>query len=45
MSKRFIKHPSELLNVGDIVNVYIYGINEEKQKVQLSLLPFENENV
>ena len=45
MSKQYIKHPSELLSVGDIVNVYILGINEEKQKVQLSLLPFMNENV
>ena len=39
MSKHRIKHPSELLSVGDIVTVWVYNIDQEKQKVQLSLLP------
>ena len=37
MSKSFIKHPSELLSVGDIVTVYVTSIDKEKEKVQLSL--------
>lgn len=39
MSKHRIKHPSEMLSVGDIIKVYVYAIDEVKQKVQLSLLP------
>ena len=36
MSNNFIKHPSELLNVGDIIEVYINDMNIDKQKVSLS---------
>lgn len=39
MSKKRIAHPNELLSVGDIVKVYIYNIDKEREKVQLSLLP------
>ncbi|MBQ8891258.1 MAG: RNA-binding transcriptional accessory protein [Bacilli bacterium] len=37
MSKNFIKHPSEVLQVGDIIDVYVIDINKEKEKVSLSL--------
>lgn len=37
MSKNYIKHPSEVLKVGDIISVYVIGIDKEKEKVQLSL--------
>ena len=37
MSKKFLKHPSEVLQVGDIVDVYVIGIDQEKEKVSLSL--------
>lgn len=37
MSKNYIKHPSEILKVGDIISVYVIGIDKEKEKVQLSL--------
>ena len=37
MSKNFIKHPSQILSVGDIVTVYVTSIDKEKEKVQLSL--------
>ncbi len=37
MSNNYIKHPSELLKVGDIIDVYVDDINLEKQKVSLSL--------
>lgn len=39
MSTKRIAHPSELLAVGDIRKVYVIGIDQIKQKVQLSLLP------
>ena len=38
MSKEFVKHPSEILKVGDIINVYICGIEKEKGRVSLSLI-------
>lgn len=37
MSKNYIKHPSEILSVGDIVDCYVIGIDKEKEKVNLSL--------
>jgi len=39
MSMKRITHPSEVVSVGDIVKVYVYGIDEGKGRVQLSLLP------
>ena len=37
ISKNYIKHPSEVLSVGDIVDVYVIDIDLEKEKVSLSL--------
>jgi len=37
MTDKFIKHPSEVVNVGDIIDVYVSEINLEKQKVSLSM--------
>lgn len=39
MSKGRIHHPSDLVSVGDVIKVFVYKIDKEKQKVQLSLLP------
>ena len=38
ISKDYIKHPSDVLSVGDIVSCYVIEINKEKQKVSLSLI-------
>lgn len=38
LSKDFIKHPSDLFSVGDIVDCYVDDISVEKEKVSLSLL-------
>lgn len=38
MSKDFVKHPSDIVSVGDIVKCYVENIDEEKEKVSLSLL-------
>ena len=38
MTNNYIKHPSEILNVGDIIDCYIIDINKEKEKVSLSLI-------
>ena len=41
MSMKRINHPSEVVSVSDIVKVYVYDVDEEKQRVQLSLLPLD----
>ena len=38
MSKTYVKDPKEIVNVGDIITVYVSDINKEKEKIQLSLL-------
>ena len=38
LTKDYIKHPMEVVNVGDIVKCYVYDINLDKQKVSLSLI-------
>ena len=37
MADRYIKNPSEVVSVGDIVKVKVIGIDREKQKVKLSM--------
>ena len=39
ITDRYIKHPLEVLNVGDIVDCYVDDIALDKEKVSLSLLP------
>lgn len=38
MSKNFVKSPSDIVSVGDIVTVYVCKIDLEKEKVGLSLI-------
>ncbi len=38
MSKQYVKNPNDIVSVGDIVTVYVCGIDLEKEKVQLSLI-------
>ena len=38
MSNGYIKHPSEVVSVGDIVDCYVDEIHLDKKKVSLSLL-------
>ena len=38
MSKRFIKHPSQVVSVGDLVTVWVKKIDVEREKVNLSLV-------
>ncbi len=37
ITDKYIKHPSEVLSVGDIVDCYVDSINKEKEKVSLRL--------
>ena len=38
LSNSFVKNPSDVVAVGDIVNVKVIGIDQEKQKVSLTLI-------
>ena len=38
MSKDYIKNPSDVVSVGDIVDCYVIEINKEREKVSLSLI-------
>jgi len=38
ITNKYIKHPSEVLSVGDIVDCYVIDINKDKEKVSLSLI-------
>ncbi len=37
MADKFVRNPSEIVSVGDIVKVKVIGIDREKQKVSLSM--------
>ena len=37
MSNSFVKNPSDVVSVGDIVKVKVIGIDQERQKVKLSM--------
>ena len=43
ISKNFIKHPSQVLSVGDLVTVWVDKLDVEREKVNLSLIaPYES---
>ena len=37
ITDRFIKHPSEVLKVGDIVDVYVLSVDVQKKRISLSI--------
>ena len=39
MSKKFIKHPLDLVSVGDIVKVWVVSVNLLKNRVELTMIP------
>ena len=38
MSTRFIKHPSEVVKVGDVVKVWVVDVDLKKQRISLTML-------
>ena len=42
LSKSFVKHPSDLFQVGDIVTCYVVDIDKKNEKISLSLLKEDN---
>ncbi len=39
MATRFVKDPNEIVSVGDIVKVWVIGVDKVKGKVSLSMIP------
>ena len=37
VSEKFIKHPSEVVSVGDVVNVVVLDVDEKKKRISLSM--------
>ena len=37
IADRFIRHPSEVLSVGDVVQVVVLGVDEKKKRISLSI--------
>ena len=37
VSNKFIRHPSEVLSVGDIVKVVVLDVDEKKHRISLSI--------
>ena len=38
MADRFIKHPSEVVKVGDVVKVWVVSVDEKKKRIALSMV-------
>ena len=38
MADRFVKHPSEVVSVGDTVTVWVAGVDKERGKISLSMV-------
>ena len=37
VANRFIKHPSEVVSVGDVVKVLVLEVDEKKKRISLSM--------
>ena len=44
MVNRFIRHPSEVVKVGDVVKVWVVEGNEQKKRIALTMLPPKSGN-
>lgn len=38
LTDKYLRHPSEMFSVGDIVDCYVIGLDKEKEKISLSLI-------
>lgn len=39
ISQRFLKHPSEVVAIGDIVDVWVLEVDEKRGRIQLTMVP------
>jgi uncharacterized protein len=45
LSNRFVKHPLDVVSVGDIVTVWVDGVEVNKGRVSLTMLAPEKQEV
>ena len=38
MADKFIRHPSELVKVGDVVKVWVVDVDEKKKRIALTMV-------
>ncbi|WP_206093819.1 Tex family protein [Paludifilum halophilum] len=39
MSERFVRHPMDVVGVGDVVDVWVLSVDHERERVSLSMVP------
>lgn len=44
LSNRFVKHPLDIVAVGDVVTVWVELVDSQKQRVSLTMLEPKNQN-
>lgn len=44
LSNRFVKHPLDIVSVGDVVTVWVDEVDMKKQRVALTMLPPKDQN-
>ena len=37
IADHYVKHPSQVLSVGDVVKVVVLGVDEKKKRISLSI--------
>ena len=42
MSEKFIRHPSEVVRVGDVVKVWVVSVDEKKKRIALTMVQGKN---
>nr|WP_093231281.1 Tex family protein [Thermoflavimicrobium dichotomicum] len=42
LSKKFVKNPMDIVTVGDIVDVWVIAVDEERERVGLSMIPYQD---
>ena len=41
MARRYIRHPSEVVKVGDVIRVWVESVDEKKKRIALTMIPPE----
>ncbi len=45
LSKRFVRNPMDVVSVGDIVDVWVLSVDEERERVGLSMIPVQEDQM
>jgi uncharacterized protein len=42
MAEKYIRHPSEVVRVGDVVKVWVVSVDEKKNRIALTMVKGKN---